>query len=180
MHEEWRSVVGYEGVYSVSSRGRVRRELGGRGSTSGRILTCKVAPNRYLHVDLSFRDRKRRYLIHRLVAMAFIGTPPNGDSVVNHLNGEKSDNRVANLEWCTVAENNRHAHRTGLAKSRPLRGEQNGRAILSSEQVSAIRRLKGIVGARDLALLTGVCRSAIQRIHQMKNWPDLRIREMPS
>lgn len=103
--EEWRAVVGYEGVYLVSSIGRVKNSY-------GRILKPDIARNGYPRVK--FFDNKK-YQIHRLVAMAFIPNPDNKETV-NHKNGVKTDNRVENLEWNTYSENSKHAYAIGLNK----------------------------------------------------------------
>ena len=187
--ERWKPVVKYEGWYEVSNHGRVRRVFRCRGSSVGRILTCKIAPNEYLHVDLSKGDRKRRFRIHRLVASSWIGPPPTKRHVVNHLNGIKADNRVKNLEWCTPRQNNAHARSVGLWRPGTSSGEKNGRSVLTRKQVDAIRLVKGRIGQREIAAMVGVARSLIQRIHQGKAWAsqsdesewpiDLRVREFP-
>jgi hypothetical protein len=111
--EEWRPVVGYERDYEVSSQGRVRRLSGGQGATAGRLH--KLTPNAggYPHVTLWAGGRSKTHRVHRLVARAFLGEPPEGYAV-NHRNGIKVDNRPENLEWVTWDENNRHALATGL------------------------------------------------------------------
>lgn len=126
--EEWKSVVSYGGFYSdyyeVSNLGRVRsldryttmRYKSGKESirkVKGTIMVLKDNGNGYLIVGIR-KDSKRKYpYIHRLVAEAFIPNPEN-KSDVNHKNGDKYDNRVLNLEWCTKSENMIHAISTGL------------------------------------------------------------------
>lgn len=182
----WRPVQRYETHYEVSANGAVRRVLAGRGATAGRVLR-QHDQGGYRAVQLCRRDVKRKIAVHILVASAFHGPRPRGN-VVNHINLVKHDNRASNLEWVTPKGNARHAVRNGRAGGRVLAGEKNGRARLTAGQVSAIRRLKGIVGQRDLALLCGVSKSAIQFIHQGKHWrepkpaewpEDLRVREWP-
>ena len=107
--ERWLPVVGYP-LYEVSSSGRVRN------TSTQHVL--QPAPNSkgYLCVLLyrgSKRDR-RSFLVHRLVAQAFLSNASNLPQV-NHLNGQKRDNRVLNLEWCTQSQNMRHACAMGLA-----------------------------------------------------------------
>lgn len=165
----WKDVPGYEGVYEVSNTGRIRRVGRARGATPGRILTVKTA-NGYSYADLSLGDKKVRYLVHRLVALAFLGLPPTPSSVVNHKNCDKLDNRPENLEWTTYLGNARHAVAHGRVGGKPSPGESNGRAKLTHQQALEIRALRGIVGARELARRYGVSRSAIQFIHQGKHW----------
>lgn len=94
--EIWKPVVGNE-AYMVSNLGRVR-------ALSGRLFVPTVHRQGYLRVRLN----GKALLIHRLVAEAFIPNPSN-KRTVNHINADKSDNRVENLEWATQSENNRHA-----------------------------------------------------------------------
>jgi hypothetical protein len=107
--EPWLPVAEYP-LYEVSNSGRVRNVH------TERIL--KPAPNSkgYLCVLLyqGSKRNRRSFLVHRLVAQAFLPNPSNLPQV-NHLNGQKRDNRVLNLEWCTQSHNMRHAFATGLA-----------------------------------------------------------------
>lgn len=180
MIEEWRPVLRYERHYEVSNLGRVRRLLGGQGAQAGRILRrYDASGDGYRFVMLSRDDRKKTYGMHVLVAEAFLGRRPRG-KVPNHKNLQKHDNRATNLEWLTRKQNARHALAAGKKGGRPMPGEQNGRAKLTAAQVVEIRRLKGVVGQRPLALLCGVSKTAIQLIHQGKHWPgDLRVRQFP-
>jgi hypothetical protein len=190
--ERWLPVVGYEDLYEVSDLGSIRRSRGGRGSVAGRVLTAKKATNGYRHVDLSRDDQKSRFGIHRLVAMAFIGAPPSLAHQVNHKNADKSDNRAVNLEWATRLENVAHALSLGIKGGRPLPGELCGTAKLTWGQVAEIRALRGVMGARGIAAHYGVSRTAVQRIHQERNWrpenappgdawpEDLRVRQFPN
>lgn len=181
MSEIWRPVRKYEGLYEVSNLGRVRRSGGGRGARAGRILLRYDAHrDGYRFVQLSRRDKKRTVGVHVLVAEAFIGARPRG-KFPNHKNLDKSDNRASNLEWLTRKQNAQHAIALGRKGGRALGGEENGRAKLTALQVAEIRRQKGRIGQRVLAALCGVSKTAIQKIHQGKGWPeDLRVREMPS
>jgi hypothetical protein len=167
MNEQWRVIDGHPG-YSVSNLGRVRRDAAGRGAVAGRILTAKVDKKGYGRVDLSLRDKKIRRLIHQLVAVAFLEPRPSPEHFPNHLDGVKLNNSAANLEWATRAENAAHASRLGLLAR--LKGERNGRARLTAEQVDEIRCLEGVVSQRQVAAKFGVSRTLVQRIHQGKAW----------
>jgi hypothetical protein len=112
-NEEWRDVVGYEGIYSISNLGRVRRDLA-RNATPGKILKLGKKARGYFSVSLSINDKRRSHAVHKLVAAAFFGECPPGKQV-NHKYPPKTNNRVDNLEYLTQRENIQHSIRTGLA-----------------------------------------------------------------
>ena len=105
--EEWRDIKGYEGAYQVSSYGRIRSRF--------KILKKQKHKQGYELVGLSKNGTTKRYLVHRLVAEAFIKNVDNKPEV-NHKDGNKNNNAVENLEWCTRLENIRHAWDTGLTR----------------------------------------------------------------
>lgn len=114
MTEEWRPVVGYEGSYEVSSMGNIRSldRLNVRGSwINGRLMKLTMDQNGYTRVGLCIKGERTTYYVHRLVAQAFV-TNPDDKPQVNHINENKSDNRVSNLEWVTSRENTLHGTKT--------------------------------------------------------------------
>lgn len=116
-YEEWKDIENFERLYQVSNYGRVKSllkisELNGRRYET-KIMKCHYNTKKYLDVELCKKGTSQRYRIHRLVAEAFIPNPENKPQV-NHINGNKQDNRVENLEWCTNGENQIHAFNTGL------------------------------------------------------------------
>ena len=111
---EWKAVSGYEGLYEVSSDGAVRSIP--RLGSHGKELKQNKTRHGYLDVCLSKNNKKKRFKVHRLVALAFIANDLNKPEV-NHKNGVKTDNRVCNLEWVTRSENERHAFKNGLKSS---------------------------------------------------------------
>lgn len=116
MVEEWKDVVGYEGVYEISNYGRVRTHKNKTTYTSRhgirhwkqRILKEKAKNNRDVRISLWKDGKSKDYLVHRLVAEAFIPNPANKPTV-NHIDGNPRNNYVENLEWATYQENNNHA-----------------------------------------------------------------------
>lgn len=128
--ELYRPIKGYEGLYEVSNHGNVRSLS---RMTKGRWGSMKTSPGRqlklnkhqlgYLRVDLSKDGKSKHNLAHRLVAEAFIPNPDN-KKAVNHIDGDKENNRVENLEWCTYKENTQHALANGLLKWQY--GDKNG------------------------------------------------------
>ena len=120
--DEWRDVVGFEGLYQVSKHGQVRSL--DRYTGQQVIKYCKgvlkehdIDEHGYCVVSLYDSKHKPGYsrMVHVLVAQAFIDNPdPDHKDQVNHLDGDKQNNDVTNLEWCTAKENNEHARRTGL------------------------------------------------------------------
>ncbi len=115
MNEIWKDVIGFEGLYQVSNLGRVKsldRKVNSRYGInriiSGKILKKLINTKGYLYVDLKRKCKGKKHLIHRLVAQAFIPNPENKPQV-NHIDGNKQNNCVSNLEWNTISENQQHA-----------------------------------------------------------------------
>lgn len=121
----WRDVVGYEGIYEVSNNGLVRTKEGKttyskRWNTQRvwkqRILKQKVDKENFCRVSLWKDGKERTHLVHRLVAEAFIPRV-EGKDYINHIDGDRLNNHVSNLEWCTHEENNNHAFDNDLIQT---------------------------------------------------------------
>lgn len=118
--EEWRDVVDYEGLYMVSYFGRIK-SLGGRKWVPNDVILNPYILVYYM-IGLSKNSTNRGYMVHRLIAKAFIKNEHN-KPFINHKDGNKLNNSIDNLEWCTQAENNRHAKLNNLLN--PAKGEKH-------------------------------------------------------
>lgn len=163
--EIFKQIKGYEGLYEVSNLGRIR-------STSYKgVKILKPQGKRCLHVVLCKNQVKELKLVHRLVAEYFIPNP-NNKPQVNHIDGNRYNNEVSNLEWCTTQENNIHAYNVGLLS----RYENRPSAKLTKEKVLKIPEyIKQGATTNDLATLFRVSRRCIDNIFEGKNWTGLGI-----
>lgn len=118
--EIWRDIVGYEGLYQISNNGNVRSFHSKDGSPL--LLTHEVIKKGYCRVCLYKNGVKKKELIHRLVAFAFVPNPCNLP-FVNHKDEDKSNNHSSNLEWCTNIYNENYGtrnKRTGESRQKPI------------------------------------------------------------
>lgn len=167
MQEIFKQVKDYEGYYEISNIGNVR-------STSykgTKLLKPAKTKRGYLNVIFCVNQVKVHKLIHRLVAEAFIPNPRNLEQV-NHINGNKEDNTVENLEWCTSEYNNQHALNSSLLN----RYEDRPEAKLTKKLVLKIPELiKQGATTDDLKNLFKVSRRCIDNIFEGKTWTGLGI-----
>lgn len=170
MREEWRDVVGYEGAYQVSSRGRVRTlaQVSGNRHLPTRILAPQDLV-RYPKVVLKRGGKPTMRYIHRLVLEAFSGPcPPNYEA--RHLDGNRLNNCIKNLAWGTRKANQADRIHHGTA----CRGESHHHTTLSAGQVRRIRRRLSQGSAdRDLATEFNVSTSVVGRIRRRESWRHL-------
>lgn len=110
--EEWRAIEGYEGLYEVSSLGRVRSipKKHSYPKNADGILSPSTRKGGYKQVTLCKDGKTKPHSIHRLVAIAFIGKPASKALVVNHIDENPSNNAVSNLEWVTPRQNLEHSN----------------------------------------------------------------------
>ena len=153
MEENWKDIEGYEGLYQVSNLGRVKRVKTDR-VLKGYKNTCG-----YLIINLCENSIVSSKKIHRLVAQAFIPNPDN-KSQVNHIDEDKTNNNIDNLEWVTAKENNNHG----------TRNERIGKAIskLKSIPIIATNIKTGesteFYGARECARQLGLHQASITKV----------------
>lgn len=166
--ENMRRIPGYPDYFATSD---------GKIVSMRRAQTCVMNPDvtrlGYLRVGISNENGRKRFLVHRLVAMAWIERPDFGTEI-NHIDGVKSNNRPENLEWSTRSKNVKHAFKIGVLK--PLRGERNPLSKLTEQQAREIKnRLKNYSPGMlaELSKEFGVCKEAIGLIKNGKNWAYL-------
>lgn len=122
MNEVWKDIIGYEKYYQISNLGRVRRKERKVIYKDGReylykpkLLSVRELKSGYKTTDLTVNNQTKTVYIHRLVAEEFIANPKKL-SCINHINGNKADNRLENLEWCSYSYNLQHAYDHNLRK----------------------------------------------------------------
>ena len=139
---EWRIVQEYD-HYEVNELGQIRHR-------DRKILTPRANPGGYQYVNFKINGKGHNFAVNRIVANAFIPNP-NHYLEVNHINGDKTDNRVVNLEWVTSSANKKHSHESGLRQSNGKKVEQltlSGELLNTFDSVSAAAKYIGCsVGA---------------------------------
>lgn len=177
--EEWRAVIGWEGLYEVSSEGRVRSlprivpvTIRGKRATyvtGGKMLSLSKGNGGYPTVGMHNRGASRKDSVHVLVCEAFIGPRPSSEHQVNHKDFDKTNNTPGNLEWVIPSKNISHLFCNGRS-----RGKRNGREILKPCEVLEIRRLWAAgIKPRMLCKMFLISEDSCRRIRLRRSWKDL-------
>ena len=177
IEESWKDISGYEGKYQISTHGRVRsltRFVSTKGNSvrrvKGRILKTFMDSGDYKRIPLLATKRTyKKFLIHRLVSLAFLRPVPN-KNIVNHIDGNKLNNHYSNLEWCSLQENMDHAVKNGLIRS----GERHPNAKLNHSQVARIREYinNKTFSESNLARQFNVAVNTINRLKKNGTWRE--------
>lgn len=183
--EVWKDIPKYKGYYQVSNFGNVRsldRIVNKPNSISylrkGKM--CKLSKSNlgYMTIGFTVNNKKVNKYVHRLVAEVFI-TNMNNYPQVNHIDCNKTNNIVYNLEWCTNSQNHIHATKNGLNKLHLHRvaysGEENGRSLLNKEQVLEIKQkyIPYKYSAKKLSKEYNVSESCITHILNNTSWKEI-------
>ena len=160
--------------FQISNLGRVktphRTSKWGRATKvhPSRIIEYDDTVSKYQQLDIRVNGKRYREYVHRLVAQYFIPNPENKPEV-NHIDGNKSNNRFDNLEWVTHKENCHHAFNTGLSP----KGEKHGRSKITREIVNEVKYLhsKGL-SQRKVAKIVGISQPSVWGILNGKIWID--------
>lgn len=169
--EIWKPVplAEFADYYSVSNHGRVRRDRYMLDGYEPHVMQLVLNHKGYLRAQIGLRRGQRRsYFVHRLVALAFIGPEPV-DHQVNHIDGDKVNNHVANLEYVTLQENVRLRDAMGLHV--PLVGTLNGNARVTESDIPTIRRrVAAGEELRVIAIDYGITKQAVWLIKERRSW----------
>jgi len=166
--EIWKGIKGWEGVYQVSSHGRLRSF---KKEPGGRILSNKNAKGGYFSIVLQNKGARRFVRMHVLVAEAFIPRPPDKQEV-NHKDGNKQNNKVDNLEWATRRENVRHAVKMNpgmVAGMNRFNEYVNPRPVLQIDQHGRV--IGKFNNCKEAGRATGVCS---RNIHQVASCTEYK------
>lgn len=184
IESDWRQIPNWT-QYQAHPSGMIRRSKDSKrigNVIPGRELKQNCKKSGYCAVQLNENGKERTCLVHRLIAETFHADRNPARTYVNHIDGDKSNNRTVNLEWVTPQENYLHAIKTGLAplgdrngsrtkpESRP-RGERSAASKLTEEKVSTIKKLRA-QGATlsSIAGSVGVCFQSIHNVVTGKTW----------
>ena len=165
--EIWKTIESYPD-YAVSNRGRIKRVTSSQRVAIGYIR--KPVKNRggYLQVTLyCSHPAGKKFQIHRLVLAAFVGPCQEGREC-NHIDGDKTNNCVGNLEWVTPSQNTRH--KFDVLGYQAARGEQQGMAKLTELQVRKIRDLSGCYPQYEIAEMFNVGKSTVEHVINRRTW----------
>jgi hypothetical protein len=177
-NEEWKSISGYEGLYEISSFGRIkslkRKANSGFNSKRGvkeKILKQEISDKGYLRIVIQKNRSRIKRFVHVLVANEFVINKNNGPEV-NHLKGNKSDNRCWMIEWCTRSENQKHAIKNGFYTVK--KGKDNsrygkrGKEVPHSKPVIKYDTENKIIHVYDsiteAAIENGLCKQNISKV----------------
>lgn len=160
-NEIWKDIPGFEGAYMISSHGKLKSF---KTTSGGYILRNNNSKGGYLSVILRYKSKKRHTRIHRLVAEAFIPNPENKREV-NHIDCNKQNNRVENLEWATRKENEFHAR---LHNKNILAGMNNYNKYIKPKKIVQLSMDGEILNifnnGNEASLFTGVCARNILQV----------------
>lgn len=167
MIQQWKSIPGYEGLYSVSSSGLVRSDRGGRGTERGLILKPRYTADGYIKYVLRKGGSAQGFYAHRLVYEAFLGAIPDGMQV-DHLDGVKENNHIANLEAVSRLENMQRSFKKGRNMAK---GSRVGTSSLTEAVVSEMKN-KHRAGMKQARICEefGVSKSTLSKIILGKSW----------
>lgn len=179
--EVWKDINGYEGYYQVSNLGNVKSlnrvitmKDGRKKTLKERSIPINKFTNGYLYVKLYKDSKCFHFSIHRLIAIHFLDGYSELKNEINHKDGNKENNSIDNLEWCSRSENVKHAFSTGLRVGIGKIGQENNSSKLTNEQVLEIKSLKGKMTGNKVAKKYSVSHPVIYSIWNNKTWTHIQ------
>jgi len=178
--EQWKDIPDFEGIYQVSNLGKIRsldrhycNSSGDKRYHAGVPIKQASDTQRYKQVGLHKHGISKTFRVHVLVMLCFVGIR-QGNDVINHKDGDKNNNSLNNLEYCSQSHNMYHAHSNKLIISIGLKGEANHSSKLLNWQVVEIRNLhsKGL-SQKNIAIKFKVSKSLISAIVKGEIWRHL-------
>ena len=157
MKEIWKDVIGYEGFYQISNLGRCKRLYKHRNE---KILKPIKTPHGYFNYSFCVNSKFKAMSIHRLVAIHFIPNPDNYPEV-NHIDADKSNYSVDNLEWCTRSHNIKHAHTLGLVF--PNKATDSIRKVNAINRPIILKMKKKGFTLHEISRVSGISISTISK-----------------
>lgn len=180
--EIWKPIPNYEGLYEASNFSIVRsvkRTVIDYNSDFSRTLKSvtlnpTLSKKGYYYVTLCKGGVRRKFLLHRIISQCYIQNPLSHDCV-NHIDGNKKNNSIINLEWCSYSENNKHAYMKGLRIPYERFGEKNPKSVLNNSTVLQLRlmRLNGDTYS-GIAKKLGISKSAVAKVIRGETWGHVR------
>jgi len=151
--------------YEITKCGTIRNKI------NKKIKSQYVGSTGYYMVSFSYNNKSKPQRVHRLLAKTFIENPMER-KFINHIDGNKLNNDLTNLEWCTHSHNMKHAFETGLVNNT---GTRNGMSKLNDKKVMQIKKmLKDGISQSKIGEIFNVSRSAILKIHLEKTWNHIQ------
>lgn len=169
---EWKPILGFIGLYEISDDGQVVRisTHGRRPKAIRRVVRPHRKPNGYYAVDIQRDQQRYRTYLHRAVWEAFREPIPSGFEI-NHRDGDRSNNRLDNLELTTSSGNMLHCFQELSPSLNRVRGEEHHKAQLTADDVLTIVKLARAGNSwRELGLMFGVSKTAIGHIFRGNTW----------
>lgn len=151
-------------LYTINDNGEIFSDI------SGKMKTRNKGNTEYQIINFMTQEgKKKTYRVHRLVMMAFKPIEDMDNLEVNHIDGDKKNNALSNLEWCSASENQKHAFQTGLQQ--PRKGEKSNFSKLTQANIDKIFELRNLGWLqKDIASQIGCTRSNISYILNHKTW----------
>lgn len=176
---EWRKIKSSNDTYEVNKNGDIRRVLGvvdfgkNKRKVGGVILKPKRKSNGYMEVNLKYNNKGNSKYVHRLVCEAFLGDIPK-DMCVNHIDGDKSNNNLSNLEVVTYSENSIHAFENKLKIPHRMLGENHPNSKLTNSDVLKFRSLYANgKSAVEISNKYGVNKSTLRNVLCRNTWTHI-------